>query len=292
MPNPKVLITTASWEERFLQGIKKTLKADTLVRIIMYFIDDYATWTEDNRQIVRDKARSMGIELREQELKASNPATNWQVMRKTILEVDDNQSCLVDLTTMPRDIIWTTLFLLELKKARINYIYYSPGSYNSEWLSRNAQHPRLIYKLSGISMLGAKTALVAIAGYDLERVRQLRQFYEPSRTIIGLQATAGDADNEARMNVYRERFEGLANVKLFELDAFGADHGRSAIWEEVSDVIESHNIIMSSLGPKLSAVSLYQIQRANPGIGLAYAPSLEFNKQYSSGLGQAFRGEL
>ena len=70
------------------------------------------------------------------------------------------------------------------------------------------------------------------------------------------------------------------------------DHGQAVILEQIRPYLDSHNIVMSSLGPKLSAVALYRIQREHPQIGLAYAPSREFNKDYSSGISDAITGIL
>ena len=49
---------------------------------------------------------------------------------------------------------------------------------------------------------------------------------------------------------------------------------------------------MSSLGPKLSAVALYQIHKLHPSTALAYAPSQEYNREYSTGLGETFYGQV
>lgn len=293
MPQSRTVITVASWEDRFLEGLKKTLAEASIERILMLFLDDYANWTEEPRRIVREHASKAGIELREKMLLVADPAENWRRLHREILSIEASQNqYLVDLTTMPREIIWTTLWLLELKKASIAYSYHRPQSYNKEWLSRNAQHPRLVYKLSGLSKLGAKTALVAIAGYDPERVHQLRTFFEPSHTLLGLQLVDGDSANGERMNEHRERFEREKDVEIFELDAYGSDNGEASILKQMKGFVDSHNVVMSSLGPKLSALSLYRIQRAHPAVALAYAPSREFNRGYSSGLAQSFKGEL
>ena len=49
---------------------------------------------------------------------------------------------------------------------------------------------------------------------------------------------------------------------------------------------------MTSLGPKLSAIALYLLHRKYAGTSLVYAPSNEFNKDYSNGLGEAVTGML
>ena len=48
--------------------------------------------------------------------------------------------------------------------------------------------------------------------------------------------------------------------------------------------------VMSSLGPKLTSVALYQIHRQYPQIALVYAPSGEYNPNYSKGIGDTITG--
>lgn len=123
-------------------------------------------------------------------------------------------------------------------------------------------------------------------------MHQLRTFFEPSHTLLGLQLVDGDSANGERMNEHRERFGREKDVEIFELDAYGSDNGEASILKQMKGFVDSHNVVMSSLGPKLSALALYRIQRAHPAVGLAYAPSREFNRGYSSGLAQSFEGEL
>lgn len=193
---------------------------------------------------------------------------------------------------MPRDVIWELFWLLEWRGIGADYVYHRPQAYDKEWLSRDPERPRLVYKLSGLSKLGAKTTLVVSAGYDLERTRQLRRFFEPEITLIGLQAVEGDGQNDKQMVRCREYFRAAPRVHLFELNAYGEDHGQAAIEASLAKYSGSNNIIMSSLGPKLSAIAMYRIQKARPEIALAYAPSREFNREYSKGTGAVYHGRL
>ena len=178
---------------------------------------------------------------------------------------------------------------LDLRKSCIQYVYHRPESYG-EWLSRDPEKPRLVYKMSGFARLGARTVLLVLAGYDTDRTQQLITFFEPAVTLLGLQKQNQDKANSERMQRLRERFDRDDSTKLFELDAFAPDHGQLVIESQMKEFLESHNIIMSSLGPKLSAVSLYRIYRKHTEIGLAYAPSCEFNRSYSKGMGEAIEG--
>ena len=293
MTSAPILITYASWEDRFREGSLRLIREHTPQKVLMYFFDGYVDMSKENRKKVAEFCQARRIRLLDRELrvtdKASDSVANWKTLRDTILEnIPEKSEVIVDFSTMPREVIWTLFWLLDLRQTVIHYVYHRPQDYG-EWLSRDPQRPRLVYKMSGLSKLGARTVLMVLAGYDVDRVRQLRLFFEPAVTLLGLQEPDRDT---ARMEQHGKRFGSDPTVELFKLNAFAEDHGQSAVEAQVKPHIASHNVIMSSLGPKLSAVSLYRIHRMYPEIGLAYAPSREFNKEYSTGIGEAIKGIL
>jgi hypothetical protein len=81
-------------------------------------------------------------------------------------------------------------------------------------------------------------------------------------------------------------------VTIFELDAYSADHGRAAIAEALERKIAEHNVVAASLGPKPSAVALYQLHCSHSDIALVYAPSRQFSLDYSTGIGEPVAGVL
>ena len=168
----------------------------------------------------------------------------------------------------------------------------APENYGDGWLSRDPRTPRLVYKMSGMALPSKRTALVVTAGFDLQRAVRLIYWCEPSRVLVGLQGSPGFVRNRSAMEIYREKLRKEHECHFFELDAYGEDRGLAVIEEEVARLGRSWNVIMSSLGPKLTAISLYRLQRGNPEVGLVYAPSTQFSENYSYGIGTAFRGEL
>ena len=76
------------------------------------------------------------------------------------------------------------------------------------------------------------------------------------------------------------------------MNAFAEDCGLDCIRQQLDSLESKHNIILGSLGPKLTAVSLFCLQRKNPDIGLVYAPAREFNERYSFGIGDTYRGTI
>ena len=126
----------------------------------------------------------------------------------------------------------------------------------------------------------------------MERTQQLITFYEPSVALIGLQKDSVDPMNAEQMKRHREKFGENSRVRFFETDAYADDQGQRDIEGAISEVREAHNVILSSLGPKLSAVAMYRMQRTDPRLALAYAPSKEFSRDYSIGIGEMLEGTL
>jgi hypothetical protein len=288
------IISLASWEPRFILGIEKILsKYQNPKIIIIFYIKEYAHITSVAREKVKNRSAELGIELIEKELTFDKPDESWKTIFDVIYQEHyDLKNTLLDITTMPREIIWIILRLLIEKKYKIFYVYTSPQSYNNEWLSRDPKIPRLVYKLSGISKLGKNTILVLITGFDLERSKQIIKHFEPEITLVGIQQ--GTQFNNQKLNIDRHmsEFSPRQSFKLFEINAYSPDHGLSTIEEQVDPYLKDANVILSSLGPKLSSISLFNYHIKHPEVGLIYAPSGEFNINYSIGIGKTYFGEI
>ena len=287
------LITFASWEDRFRIGFDRNLKKAGVRKALVFYFASYADRTEENRQMVDEACKAKNIKYIPLELDIDRPANNWLTVLDSIEDfIADCQGILIDISTMPREIIWYVLWLVEQSSIVVQYVYHSPQDYGDDWLSRDPRPPRLVYKLSGIALPSAKTALLVTVGFDLQRVKRLINWYEPNKLMIGIQVTSLFERNDTTMMEYRETLEKEYDCKIFELDAFADDQGMTEIQEVLEPLDSSYNIIMSSLGPKLTAITLYQLQRQNDRIGLVYAPSNQYNPDYSSGIGKCFEGTI
>ena len=85
---------------------------------------------------------------------------------------------------------------------------------------------------------------------------------------------------------------GGGRYETFGIDAFAKDHGYLAFEELLQEVVSEYNVILGSLGPKLSAVALYRIRQRWPQIALVFAPANEFNMGYLHGIRSSFEGRL
>lgn len=287
------MFTVGSWEHRFIEGFERSVHEYKPDCVIMFYYQEYDAWSIHNRKKASRLCRREGIPIQEHTLSFGNPPDSWRTLYNTIMTLDLNKrAVVVDITTMPRETIWTTFDLLQSQSARIQYVYREPQRYNKQWLSKDPREPRLVYKLSGEPKINLPTKLLILTGYDVDRVRHLVQFFEPQRTFLGIQT--GDQLSNQTLNVIKTKkaFSGEQAIESFDIDAYEDDHGFEMIKRQLEPHLLDSNIIMSSLGPKLSAIALYRLHKLFPQTSLAYAPSNEFNRRYSFGLGRSHKGNL
>ena len=293
MKNNDLLIIFASWEDRFRIGFDRDLKKVGIQKALVFFFGSYADRTKENRRVVEEVCKEKCIEYIPAKLDIDQPANNWRTVLGYIEKViAECPNILIDISTMPREIIWYVLWMVEQSQRVARYVYHSPQEYGGEWLSRDPRAPRFVYKLSGIAMPSAKTALLVTVGFDPSRADRLVSCYEPSKLLIGIQSSSAFQRNDEVMAGYHAKYEKEYDCRIFELDAYADDRGMAAIQEVLKPLEASYNLLTSSLGPKLTAISLYKINRLDQKVGLVYAPANQFNPDYSSGIGDCFEGEI
>ena len=292
MNNNDILVTFASWEDRFRVGFDRDLEKVEAKKALVFHFGSYKDRTRINRQAISEVCRKKRIEFIPVGLEIDKPADNWRTVLKAFeTAVGECDGILIDISTMPREIIWYVFWMVEQNSRAARYVYHSPEKYGTDWLSRDPRAPRFVYKLSGVALPSAKTALIVTVGYDPKRVWRLLNWCEPVRSMVGVQSGSYFPGNDEAMAEY-EILKKEANCEIFELDAFSTDHGLTKLKEKVGKLGSSYNIIMGSLGPKLTAIPLYRLQRQRDNIGLVYPPSNQFNENYSTGIGRFFEGNV
>jgi len=292
MKNIDALICVAGWEDRFAEGLKRDIASYKPKTLMMLVFEEFSANTQQKRTHVLNDAWFHEIDSTEVKLRRTSREV-WATIRTTFDAGSWNQKNVVlDISTMPREVIWWTLTALAEARCNVQYVYYHPERYSTSWLTRDTATPRLVYQHSGLAKLGKATALLLLNGFDHERAAQLVQFFEPRLLLLGLQV--GDQfDNRAKNSEQSKLLQQtIRNIVTFELDAFSSDCGYAAIKAAVEPHVKEFNVVAASLGPKTSAIALFQLAREFPDIALAYAPSRQFNPEYSSGVGPSLSGDI
>ena len=279
------VVTVASWEPRFLLGLQRILAGNSVSRIRAYFVQEYADRTRDTRDRLRRIATESGtLKIMERGLAFDEPTETWNILREDLGKNGEaGKVVLVDLTTMPREIIWSTLFWLEASGTETHYVYNRPTEYGSGWLAKDPDEARLVYKLAGVQEVGKPTALVAVTGFDENRCRQAVEFYEPARVLLA--APSGEQYENNVRNFGPAFATGGTPIEHAEIDAFAGDHGYEALREPVGKLVQRYNVILCSFGPKPTAIALYRLQREFAQCALAYIGCKEYNMAYLDGVG-------
>lgn len=292
-----LLVSMASYEERFVQGLEGMLAKWAPQDLLFLQLEEWKHWTNDQLALARAIAESQSVPTTTSVLFYNDKVRTWQELTARFTAKDfGGKTVCVDISTMPREVIWLLFFLLEEAGAKVYYEYHSPAQYG-DWLSRDPGKPRFPFKLSGVSRLGRSTVLLVASGFDSSRTAQLVRTYHPGRVILAYQEKGPyqreEGGAEAHIDAIREFVGGVSiDIESVGINAFGHLHGLEAMTKALLPHIETANVVMASNGPKLTAVALYQMWRNSQDTALAYAPAKEFNPKYSSGLGETSWGVL
>tara|TARA_R110002051_G_scaffold161672_1_gene233244 strand:- start:178 stop:1059 length:882 start_codon:yes stop_codon:yes gene_type:complete len=280
------LITVLGWEDRFMNGVDIILDKYNVKSIVLILFKDYCSM--DNMSINLDKIKSTAalskISLTEIVLEYNNSINNWKVLNNFFKENEINNP-LLNLTTIPRETIWTLLFYLRNSSNSVDYVYFKPKTYNNGWLTKNHKEPRLLFKHSGIFELEKKLVLFVITGFDESRLKQLIEYYEPYKLIIFSQS-GEQFNNLTRNKSIPEFFD--SEIEVVEMDTYNIKLSNEKLNEYIIKNID-FNIIIASQGPKTSSISTYKsyLDSSNR-IGLAYVPARDFNGNYSVGIDEDY----
>jgi len=270
-------IIFSSWEDRFI----KTFENDTLnykfnkIILLNYNnghnldlkqsnIDKIKTLNSDNVDIVN-------IEI-------NNDVANWKQLNK-IFKENINGNVLLNISTMPRNIIYYCLHFLDNFNYQYNTIYYNAIKHD-EKLTQSPLTPNLILQHSGIFHSDKKTLLVVSLGYDEKRIYQVYNYFEPKKIII--------LKEEAHRTIIDKNidfeFNDINEKKVLPINSFKENNIFNTLEKEVTPLIKKYNIILCSLGPKISSLELYKYNQKYPETGLCYVSLKEYSSIYSNGV--------
>lgn len=281
-----IIISVASWEERFVKGAEHLIDTMSPNKIVILYLQEFSERTANNRKLVSQFAIARRIEIREVEIQFSTSIQCWSRLAKFLPEIIEHGSEVAfDISTSPREVLWYTLHILDVLECQARWVYHRPLSYGDEWLSRNALSPRLLLKRSGIALPGRKTCLIALAGFDSERLAQLIERFEPARCFIGRQ-TGTQLNNDVRNAASDEVFANQKEIEIFDFNCYDTSpEAHKYLLSKIPDEIwECYNVIGASLGPKPSAITMFDLTNIRPEIGLVYVPSGEYSANYSIGI--------
>lgn len=288
MSNFDIVFTMASWEPRFRLGLEALVDGSSIKTIVVLYATEYEQRSLPNRTAINDFCSGYNVEVKEIPINISNSIDIWNIIKSHVMaNVDGLQSLLLDITTMPREVLWTMLHFLSELESSFTLQYCKPHKYG-EWLTRSPDRPRLIYKYSGVTFFGRSTLLFLTTGYDLERTKQFSLEFDPAKMLLAIQTGSQFRNKDINEACHLALKSESADCASIPIDAYEGDHGEKDMYDAIFPYLKRFNIVVSSLGPKPSAVSLFKICKKYPQIALAYVSSKEVSEQYSTGIGKIY----
>lgn len=295
MNNNITLFTVLGWEERFLSSINHILEHNKIDNIYLICFTDYMHMNNMNKNLkaIKDLSEEKNINFSIIELEYEDSISNW---KKLDIFFNTHEICevIINITTFPRETIWTFLFFLRFRVPCIKYIYYKPESYDKSeaGLTKNHKSPRLLFKHSGIFDIDKKLVIFIITGFDHKRTDLLIEYYEPSKVVYLSQNGEQFENMKRNCGICPKTAYENIDIDNIAIDCYDIDKSS----ETLNMLIDNHsdyNIIITSLGPKTSAISTYLAYLKNNNIALAYVPAKEFSGEYSLGFDNiSINGEI
>jgi len=276
-----ILITSVGWEPRFQLGLQHTLESNPGIAEIIYLHPTAFRFRTD--PVLAETKLSLKNYPCIQTLIDIDPGdhvSSWRTIQNSLSLIQPGYKIILDMTTMPRQIIWACLHFLEHARVEVKCIYYRPKAYG-KWLSGDNGKPKLLFRHSGIAYPDRQTCLLLFTGFDVERTTQIVEAFEPAKVI--LIAPSGNQLNNTERCV--SSLISRAEMVNASLDAYSEITVlRDNLVDLIDNDTEKYNVIATTMGPRSSAVALYLLNKSLPEIGLSYASSHLYNEDYSTGI--------
>ena len=234
------------------------------------------------------------------ELNLNNPVNIAQGLTECVKSLIARETIplVIDITTFTHEILAMFLKLLfdnNRKFPNVFLLYNGAQDYSDSiskgrkqmWLSKGCRDVRNIIGYSGKLSPAAKTSLIVLTGFELERATGMIEILEPDKLILGVGIDPINDNNKITMEHFREEFLkwklNYKNSSCFEFEFSCKDINNTITM--IEDLILSNpndNYIIVPLNTKLSTVATALVALRNPKIQLCYAiPELYNVESYS-----------
>jgi hypothetical protein len=279
-----VLITVASWEERFVLGLEQSLSKESFSNVMCLASLRYSEQTATHRKEARQHAIDIGVAFTELLFDFEDQVKCYHQM--VSLAQDE---CLVtadrivlDVSTAPRTLVWMLLGALAPANREVVIRYSQAGKYGA-WQTTEEGEPRLIINRSGIMYPDKPTCLIMLCGPEISRAEKMFNRFEPRKTLILRDPRAADYGEVKRLPV---EYSSAVDDIVFD----NTDISKSNLKQLVGLVqpqIETYNVVTASLGPKMGAILLFELSEQYEQVGLSYVISGKHNLSATSGIGRS-----
>lgn len=292
IPRPVALISCLSFEERSF-SVAEALAPTGLHRWLVIVNEDIETDISAIR--ARAEAIAANADITIEYLKASkqNPLllADSLVDIAGKLEPEDDGHWVADITTMTHEMLliliaatdeivpqWSDLHLIY----NIAAAYSGDDDPEKKWISSGIHHLRSVIGYPGAWSPGEQTKLVALPGFDSERMRLMVEEIEPDQLVVGIARPVGE-----RHVWSAEKNRGIAELLLDTRNGTTFDYPALDPLGAVDAVIDvlrgtTSNVLLAPLNTKISTAAIGVLVRAKPEWQICYAPAIVYNLKYAT----------
>ncbi len=292
MSRPVGLISCLSFEERSLVVAEVLAKAD-LRRWLVIVNEDIET----DISAIRERAEviAAGAGVRIEYLQASKrdplPLADAFVGLASRLSSDEGVNWAADITTMTHEMLLILVAAADeiIEPWRnLQLVYNVAGAYSGEdtpeekWISRGIHQVRSVIGYPGAWSPGEQTKLVALPGFDSERMRRMVEEIEPDQLIVGIACPVGErhAWSEKKNRGIAEQLLNTRKGATFDypaLDPLGAVDAVISVLKETTG-----NVLIAPLNSKITTAAIGILVRLKPEWQICYAAAIIYNLKYAT----------
>lgn len=224
----------------------------------------------------------------------SRPLETFSTLSPIFESMQSSGTILVDITTMPRELLGIVISLLgsaPIHENRVSFSYVPALSYDknhpweSVWLSSGIKDIRAVIGFEGQSGPG-ETHLVLLNGFELERAKSIVTRIEPDSISLAHTAKSGSthpkfAEVQAGVAGAIERY---LDRELEYFDIF--PKSSSQTYESLSTHVEvlrqrgTANILLAPLNTKPTSLATFLVALEQPDIQVIYAEPQVYNRDH------------
>lgn len=294
MPAQIVLLCFASFEARSTT-IPLSLDTDRIKKAIVFrsnSIDNQSAVNAICKKIPNSKVVDLDLD---------NPISAARKLTEVVKELPslENYPLVVDITTFTHEILAILLKLVYLNKDKFPYIlclYNGAYDYSNSkkdglkqmWLSKGCRDVRNVVGYPGKMRSAAKTCLIILTGFELERATRLIELLEPDRIILGKGTEPTHPNHLEAMQYFQRKFDEwkasykYSNCIEFAFSCKDFEMTVNALKEQILKNPEDNYIIVP-LNTKLSTIAVASVALCKPEIQICYAvPEMYNTKNYST----------
>jgi hypothetical protein len=286
------LISCLSFEERSL-SVAKALSPGGLRRWLCILNEDIETDITDMRYKAEAIAADAGVSIQFLSASKRNPLllADALIGLAEDLTLGDQDKWIGDITTMTHEMLlilvaaadeivqqWSDLFLVY----NVAGAYSGDDSPEEKWVSRGIHEVRSVIGYPGAWSPGEYTTMVALPGFDPERMHHMVEEIEPDQLVVGIACPIGErhAWSAEKNRGIAEQLLQTRKGKTFDYPALDPLGAIDAVIDVLRDT--TSNVLLAPLNSKITTAALGVLARLRPEWQICYAPAFIYNLKYAT----------